>query len=607
MTERPLISDISELLFALYTSFFLSGLISFASSEKLFEPQTLAFLIYAIYGLGLIFSIRPLLRSYELRRDLVKILLVCLFSTLPVFLNGNGLDSVEKSHLAAMGSIFIFTAVAVIGGIELNGRFAASVIVLTSLFCLVDAIFINGLSNTTGRAAALFVNPNVAGLTLLIGATGAIWAVPSHWRLAFVVLVGGAVFSTLSRSSMLLGALTLISTLPLVKSFPERRHLFGRESVIAAVLMLGAVIAIFSVAYANNLAITVATSDAMKGLRSAKVVWQDSQRDGGDNSLGGSEGGDAKAASVKIERDGAGEPPKVPELIKSVEQENSAAARAILLQRAIGAYRSGPISGRGLAQAFELAPHNSYFFFVVAFGHLGWLIIPGFVVLILRIAGWRRGLPPAVAISGGAFFSHDVFIGLPLVAAISVVLAGLIGSAHDRYELPPTSRWPQVVVTLLLAGGSVIALANVVSTHRPYEVVIDTTAVSHVDGAAYYFTVHLPEPIGLVRVDARGENRKRENVLDEEIVGECSASIEDVIRKGQGRCHCADRALVFSSSDNGSPVEDGRRYVLSVSRSVHPLSIVMVGLVLIWASYWCIIAYRRFFRGYEECAASRDL
>lgn len=596
--NRGLMYSISAFIYALYLGLFLSGFISFASNEQTLKTSFLTLLAYSIYGFGLFLSLLCLTYDDKLRRVLYKVFLFFSLASMPVLFNDYTLDGIEKNHLVAMGSISIFTALAVASGAKTSGRFSASVIVLVSLLCLSDANFIDGFTNTTGRAAALFVNPNIAAMTLLISATGAIWAVPAGWRLSFAILVGGAIFSTLSRNSMLIGTLTAISALPLLKTCPERMTIFGRRSLIAAGVTLLSVLAILTAASVNNHALTVAASDAITGLRLAKSAWEEARSDDQKDSSATISADDASGLpGVEIGQHVATKAAAPSQLVEAVEKTNSAATRAVLLQRAFRAYQSGPPLGLGLAHAFELAPHNSYLFFAVGFGHVGWLIVPALVALILGIAGWHQGLPSAVAISGGAFFSHDVFIALPLVAAITIVLSGLIFGAHVRYEIGQTPGWPRALAATLVAGGIVVALASVADSQAQYRVAVDTSMARHVDGTAYWVPVPQPKPVGLVRANSRDEGPERKDRLGEEVlISGCSASIEDVIRMGQGRCNFEGLTLVFSTPDNESPVGSGMRHIFITSTSLHPLAIIMVVLVLIWAAFWHVIAYRRFLR-----------
>ena len=75
------------------------------------------------------------------------------------------------------------------------------------MICLLDILFAHGFTNTVGRAAGLSVNANIAAAGLLLGAASSYWTVPQRLRSSFVLIVGAAVFVTLSRSTWLAAVL----------------------------------------------------------------------------------------------------------------------------------------------------------------------------------------------------------------------------------------------------------------------------------------------------------------------------------------------------------------------------------------------------------------
>lgn len=598
----------------LYLALFLSGFLSFAGTWTHGKVAFLSVLIYIIYCLGLALMVSVLVWGTQRRQVLFKVLFFCILFVSPVLLGDRSLDSVERSYLVGICSIFVFTSVSVAGDGRVVGRFAASLVALGSLFCLLDACFLDGFTNTTGRAAALFVNPNVAALTLLIGATGSIWAVPPQWRLAFLIVVGGGVLSTMSRSAILVGMLALLAALPLYMNRSRRVALLNGSGRVRAALALLAVFVLLTSAVVNNKAVTVAAKDAFRGLLVANAVWAESpfgrslawspsteevstakreMRSGLEEDAGGQQAA-LDAASVISSSGVNSENQKAQQIVAGIEQENSAAARAALMQRAFEEYRFGPSAGLGLKRAFELAPHNSYLFFAVAFGHFGWLIVPIFILLIFWLAGLQRGFPLAVLISGASFFSHDIFVALPLIAALVVLVSGLVSVKLTMADQSDPVERSAALVAVLVAVSSLLVVKGVGDMVSPYRTTIAAESVNHLGGAAYYASLTPPNPQGIMRIARLNEPTSLPRMHEAgEVIGRCDSSIEKVISEGGGRCNYDSLNVVFSTSDNSSPLENGRAYAFSAAVSIHPLLIAMVLAVQLWAILWCFVAFRR--------------
>lgn len=614
MNYQSVRRDAAILVSALYLALFFSGFLSFVGTWANGKVPLLPVLIYLVYGAGCALAISAVAVGGAPSRFLLRVLFYSILAASPLFLGENRLDSVEKSYLVGICSIFVFTSVAVAGNALAIGRFAASLVVLGSLFCLFDASFVDGLTNTTGRAAALFVNPNVAALTLLTGATGSIWAVPPRWRAAFLVVVAGGVFCTLSRSAMFLGALTLLASLPLLMGRSKRGAIIKDLRLGRAGLTLLAVTGLLTFAFVNNKAVSVASKGAFHGLIAAKSVWAESQFGRSfpwspskvvvsevttDARATGDDVAKARSSALDTEPDETRaaenqQNQNIQQIVATIEKENSAAARAALVQRAFDEYQSGPSTGLGLERAFELAPHNSYLFFAVAFGHFGWLIVPLFAFLIFSIAGLQRGLPSAVLISGASFFSHDLFVALPLVAALIVILTGLIGEEIEVLDECERGSRVTALVAVLCAVACLVATIGVSDMLTTYRTTIDAARVGHMGGAAYYVALTPPNPPGLLRmVNSRKLSRMPSMYAAGELIGSCDSSVEEVVLKGGGRCSSDGLNVVFSTPNNTSPQEYSRSFSFSAPVSLHPLLVFLVVTVQVWAILWCAMAFRR--------------
>jgi hypothetical protein len=116
------------------------------------------------------------------------------------------LDQISKNFIVALVFVVCASTLALTSGPLQLLWLSAAVTTATASICLIDALFPNGMSNVSGRAAGLAINPNDAAASLLLGASAAYWAVPMRWRGYFLLIITAAVFVTLSKSIVLAGA-----------------------------------------------------------------------------------------------------------------------------------------------------------------------------------------------------------------------------------------------------------------------------------------------------------------------------------------------------------------------------------------------------------------
>ncbi|MFC0576057.1 O-antigen ligase family protein [Paraburkholderia solisilvae] len=454
-------------------------------------------------------------------------------------------------------------------------RFAASVTALLSVLCLLDASFLDGFTNTLGRAATLLTNPNVAALSLLIGGTGTIWSLTPRWRVPFIVLVGGAVFATLSRSSMFIGALVCLSTIPLLKPFWHQRATYLKSTLRPTLITLLLTISLLVAGFINNSAFGVATGNAFEGLRFAVQTLQEVKSK--QKARGGSDKLNAITASM----------------VSDAERENSASARAILLERAWQSYRHGPAFGQGLEKAFSLAPHNTQLLMMVAFGNFGWVVVPLLIALIFCIGGWRKGLPPAVAVAGGAFFSHDLLLAVPLIASLVVLLIGLRvdPEAAPAVETKASGRTPMAVPVILLALASLAALYAQSHNLQNYRLDVQAKDINGLEGPLYYVILPDAMPKGLVRLntvdrDMQLTESSRPLAYSNEFGGD-----QDLLL-GFGQYSVRNMWLWFVPGDGSDPALNGRTYRFSGQVIINPEFVCLVLAVLLWAASWVYLDRR---------------
>jgi hypothetical protein len=341
-----------------------------------------------------------------------KILPIILFATtmtaLALFYP---IGTISKNLIVAAGFVVCASALACHAGPFKVLQLVAVVTAINACICLVDILFVHSLSNTLGRAAGLSINPNIAALGLLLGATASYWTLPRRWLGHFLALIGAAVFVTLSKSVLIaylaiFGAVLAVH-IQLRKPLPR---LAG-----TAVFIVG-LVAWIALALTVNDRFVVATSNAFHVLGGALSAFKTARA-----SIAAAAGPVSGASADERARSGASaDEIVIEELSRRAENEgdiNSVSARGLLMERAWIAYRNNPLTGIGLDKAFALAPRNSFLLFALAFGFVGWIIPLGFIALI------RGNIPLMLATFAAAMVSHDVFLQPALLCPLAVAMA----------------------------------------------------------------------------------------------------------------------------------------------------------------------------------------
>lgn len=596
---EPWLRITANLVLALYLALFMSGASSYVGAGTSVEAAIFSVLFYAIYTTGAGLAFIAFIRGFISYRTLVVSEIVGVVAVLPAFLGDTALDALTKNYVASLASLVIFPTVARLGDRRSILTFAATLTCVLSLICLLDACFLDGFTNTTGRAAGFLVNPNVAGLALLLFATGSLPGVPVRWRPAFLVLVAGAVMVTLSRSSLLIGACALVGATPAMRKagYPAGNFRRAAPSIVAVVAIL---LSFYVCALTNNKAFSVAAGESFGGIRTTAAMWQNIQRkvkvgepsvprpavaqsDGSKPTSSGS-----VVAVPPQPPDTNTESQVTPQLLAEAEHENSAVARGVVAERALDAYRSGPKTGRGLSYAFLLAPHNSFLLFAVAFGILGWLIIPLFVVGLLVVPPWKNSLPFVVLVVGGSSVSHDLYLSVPLVAGLVLLLisVGNIPPAEVQAGRSKFDRLPFTAASFVaFFGGVLIFFAQYPS--KPVTFELQKSEIRPLSGQAYFAVVPPAEPRGLMRIDGiAGPGVAPDAGLkateDDKVLGPASASLDDVISLGAGRYGYENMWFVFSSSDGSDPTRNDRSYRMTTVQRPHPLFYFALAVLLGW-------------------------
>jgi hypothetical protein len=400
----------------------------------------------------------------------LPILVVCAFAAGLILIHP--LDSISRNFLVAMILVACATVLAIASAPMALLMFSASATVLSAVICLLDILFSHGFTDTLGRAAGFSVNANVAAGGMLLGAASSFWAIPHRMRGPFLLIVGAAIFVTLSKSTLLAAIVIcavvgadLVWTLmrspgsrPRIRWFRSGVLAFGLAGWIVAALFLNDRFSLAAtLAYQGIGGALTAFADARQSITSAvesRVLSQSSIPPSANDNV------EPKSNSDDLIREMNSRDELIKEIGRRAENEgeiNSISARGLLLERAFLSYQTGPFFGQGLAAAYALQPHNTFLLFAIAFGHLGWLVPIAFLGLT---ACWTRSvqqLPLFLATLTGMAISHDILLTPGLLTPIVIGVAGLNALRYGADEAPcalSTMRYTAVAAPISFALGS---------------------------------------------------------------------------------------------------------------------------------------------------------
>ena len=561
-----------------YLSLLQSGISSYAGVEM--GSAWLARFVVFLYVAGSVIACIAALRGHIDRRMVVSIGGFLAFAFIPLLFHRSQMGPVTKSYITGMVAMSAMAVVATTVDLRRVAHFSASLICVASLGCLLDVCFYDGFSNAAGRAAFLYLNPNVAALALLLGAVASAWSIPSKWLPAFLVLVAGAVFSTLSRSAMLMGALTLAACLPATSTNWRDKLREMKKGTRAAVVTLVSVLFLLGIAQYNNPAFPVALDSGFHGLTTVIKWLKIADKNDGNGSTAGPAGNSEMTVAIRM-----------------VEANNSASARALLAERALRQSVSGPVTGIGLERAFAMAPHNSYLLFADAFGYIGWLIVPALVSMLFYFGG-RRALPASTLITLAALFSHDLLFAMPLVASLALVLAAT-SRGEDSESMSDGMTLP-ILGAVAVAVALLCVLTDVVQQDHiePYTKEYSGNDIKPANGQEFYALLPRIDPPGIFRLGA--ESREGfagggiEIFEDDKPLYLGNQTPRDIAAKGRGRFGFHNMWALFSSTDGSDPSKNGRVYRITGVVTLHPLFLLSVLAAVLWAAIYSAFAFDLF-------------
>jgi hypothetical protein len=435
--------------------------------DRLFWPM----IYYGVWSLVLGLTLVILATESSVRRRSLPALAVCALAA--CFALTHPIDNISKNFLVAMTFVSCAMVLAIASAPFALLRFSAFATALSAVICLLDILFPHGFTNSVGRAAGLSVNANVAAAGLLLGVASSYWTVPQRLRSAFLLIVGAAVFVTLSRSTLFAAILIYTGVWAdllwtrLKSPGPHPRIRWFRLAVLALGLAGWIVTALIS-----NDRFSVAAEDSFQQIGTALKAFEEARR----SIASAIESRIPSPSRITGSNSDAAPPPprtalKMEEIARRVESEgevNSISARWLLMEGAFLSYQTGPFFGQGLAAAHALHPHNTFLLFAVAFGDLGWLVPIAFLGLTVY---WVRSIPHLLlflATITVMMISHDILFTPGLLAPIVFGVAGLNSLRYRVSDAPDTSsamKYAAVAAPILFALGA--AFTGITSSRVP--------------------------------------------------------------------------------------------------------------------------------------------
>lgn len=465
-------------------------------------------IFYGTWALVIGVTLVLLVLRGPVRRQSLPVLAVCASAMLLTFIHP--MDGIAKNFLAAVTFVACAGVLAGASAPFALLRFSATATVLSAAICLLDILFSHGFTNTVGRAAGLSINANVAAAGLLLGAAGSFWTVSQRWRGPFVLIVGTAIFVTLSRSTLL--ASILICSGMAADLLWSRIRSSGPHARIrwlgsgALILVLAGWIALalfsndrFSVAARSSFlqigstqaALTEAHEAIASSLRARTPSPSEtiSERDSaplsriaprhGVSRPSGPAPQSTRPAPPPIATPRPATPPAsgdgderklrteeiIEEITRRAENEgdiNSISARGLLMERAWLSYRNGPLFGSGLAAAHALQPHNTFLLFAVAFGDLGWIVPLAFLGLTGYSVRSVQQLPLCLATFTVMMTSHDLPFTFGLLTPFILGVAGLNAQRfrlHDEPDTVPAIPYAAATAPVVFVMGAIATLS----------------------------------------------------------------------------------------------------------------------------------------------------
>jgi O-Antigen ligase len=243
-----------------------------------------------------------------------------------------------------------------------------------------------GVFNTTGRAAGLYVNPNITGCALILGMIFGIGVLPQKIRILYSIVVLIGVFMTFSRGAMF-GWFLVMGIFLKANLVPRKQLFIWVISIIGVLFIFGPILeSIFNLDELQKSGVITANFDNIR----ERLEW-----------------------------------------FQKPKAEESADARMEVVAIAWNMFANHPLLGNGLASTDNLnnwgiSTHNMYLLYVADHGILGITILPTLVYAVTRNA---RGESKYIGWAFSAFillwgcFSHNILEERYILMCFSLMAA----------------------------------------------------------------------------------------------------------------------------------------------------------------------------------------
>lgn len=332
-------------------------------------------------------------------------------------------DAWQELRIRALSLIFLLTALIVLAreGAQLWARRSVMIITIAAIGVnFYELFYPQTFSSVVGRAAGLYMNPNQAGVALILGMILTLDLIPPRWRLAFALLVGTGVGVTFSRAAMTGWAIVI-----LIMFWTKQINLRRSLAVGVAITVISAVLLAWQW---DNVMDKLSTSNVLNDNVMGRLAW----------------------------------------INQPMADDNSTVERTAVAAIAFEMFADNPLIGNGvgasrklltIAGGIQISSHNQYLNLMVDHGILGCLLLPLLVLANLwqsRGDERRRAITFAAFVLFMGFFSHNlieerfILLAYSLLAAINVAgkRASVPGRTAPRLRQPsPLPQLASVIET----------------------------------------------------------------------------------------------------------------------------------------------------------------
>lgn len=357
-----------------------------------FKPLYFYILSITIGILFIVFRNQPNVDIIDSKRPIIiwSALFIGL-STLSFVLISPGDDIALQSYIKILEAISLLVLFVILVGDESVLRIAVYAIltgIVISVFMnYVDFFKLLGaswkFSFVEGRAAGLFVNPNISGQQLVFGMVISVLILPKKYRWWLCLFVGTGVILTFSRGAILLWMIAILG-LAWGNTFVIKRTV--------SVLSIGAAVTILTITLAAGNWIGV-----------FKSIGLDSYLN--DNTS-------SRIGESFLE-----------------QNDYSSKTRRYVAEKGISMFFDNPAIGYGVGatgqKATAISPHNMYIYIALQYGIIGLIMFLSLIWLLWEGNSYQAKIV-AVLYAVGGMFSHNNLEQASVIVVLALVTANLV-------------------------------------------------------------------------------------------------------------------------------------------------------------------------------------